>query len=245
MTLITQFVRKMAGGVLARLWHRFAPSFAIKKRFFGTTLFLDFRDNFDAFLTSDEDMRKREWPVMEIPEKMEGMVWDIGANLGYLSVRAASAGRAVVSFELSTRAIELLEKTRSANDLSFEIVPRAFLAENVSYTPPTTSWSGNKAQIEDEGSTQSITFQEAEAQFGTPALIKMDIEGAEEAFFEHAEWKQWLIDHKILWIVEVHAHMIGHTPIWEDVPHIVLPSTHYVYCSDESKLDFIKTTFEL
>ena len=230
---------------MANLWHRLAPSFTVKKEFYGATMHFDFRDNFDALLVSDVDLKKREWPVMEIPEKMEGMVWDIGANVGYLSVRAAAAGRPVVAFELSERAVELLEKTKARNHFDFEIVPRAFLTEQVPYTPPTTSWSGNKIQVADDGSAQSITFQEAEEQFGMPALIKMDIEGAEEAFFNHAEWKQWLIEYKILWIVEVHSHMIGSTPVWDDVPYIILPSTHYVYCSDESKLDFIKKTFEL
>lgn len=236
MNLKTKFVRLMAGGHAARIWHRFAPSFMVKRQFGNLKIHLDFRDNFDALFTSQKDFLKREWPVMELPAWINGLVWDVGANAGYVTLRSAANGNQTVAFELSSRAVELLKKSRAVNKLDFEIVPRAFLTSEVHYEAPKTSRSGNRIQTTNPGNETSITFQEAEKLYGVPKLIKMDIEGSEKEFFASAEWKEWICKNNILWVVEVHHSVLGFTPIWDDVPYILLPTGHFAYQISESGL---------
>ena len=186
---------------------------------------------------SSRVLEKREWPLLELPAHIDGPVWDIGANVGYLALTAAGLGRSVVAFEMSTRAVELMEKSRAANQLDFNVVPRAFSVQEKTYIPPSTSHPGNQLSASSKGDSHTITYTEAEKLFGVPALIKMDIEGMEKDFFTCDDFKQWIISQEIFFVVEVHSSLIGFTPTWGDVPHVQLPSTHYLYCGDALRLN--------
>ena len=229
MSLITTILGKLQAGSLAPLWHRFAPSITLSRKFKGLRLYFDSRDNAAALVIPAR--------MLELPKYVDGSVWDIGANIGYLTLVAAGLGRGVIAFEMSARASELLEKSRDANGLHFDIVPRGFAVEEKSYQAPDTSHPGNQIEFSDEGSVCTITYAEAEASYGTPALIKMDIEGMEKGFFENPEFKKWIIEKQIVFVVEVHTGLLGCTPCWEDVPHVQLPSTHFLYCSDTIRLN--------
>lgn len=237
MSLIKTILGKLQAGSLAPLWHRFAPSITLFRRFKGLRLYFDSRDNAAALVIPTSMLEQREWPLLELPKYVDGPIWDIGANVGYLTLAAASMGRVVTAFEISARAAELLAKSREANGLNFEVVPRGFALEEKGYNAPDTSHPGNQIEFSDGGSARTITYAEAEKNYGIPALIKMDIEGMEKGFFESSEFKKWIVEKEIIFVVEVHTSLLGFTPLWEDVPYVQLPSTHFLYYSDVARLN--------
>jgi len=85
-----------------------------------------------------------------------------------------------------------------------------------------------------------MSFQEAERIFGTPKLIKMDIEGGEKDFFDSQDYKEWLIAHSIVWLVEIHFDKLKFTPEWHDVPHDEIRPGYFIYCNNPSELERIK-----
>lgn len=242
MSLITTILGKLQAGSLAPLWHRFAPSITLSRKFKGLRLYFDSRDNAAALVVPASMLEQREWPLLELPKHIDGPVWDIGANVGYLTLTAAGLGRKTTAFEMSARAAALLVRSREANGLNFEVVPRGFALEEKSYHAPGTSHPGNQIEFSDDGSERTITYAEAEKSYGTPALIKMDIEGMEKGFFESPGFKAWIVEKEIIFVVEVHTRLLGFTPVWEDVPHVQLPSTHFLYCANKAKLNRLLET---
>lgn len=200
-------------------------------------LYFDSRDNAWALVLPVSVLETHEWPSLELPKHVDGPVWDVGSNIGCLTLAAAAAGRAVTAFEMSTRAVDLLRKSRDANGLDFEVVARGFATVEQRYRAPTTSHPGNRLTFSDAGAERTITYLEAEKRYGTPDLVKMDIEGMEEDFFTNPGFKRWICERKIVFFVEVHSALLGHTPTWEDVPHIDLEGGHFIYCADPARLD--------
>lgn len=238
MIILNYIKKRYYGTSLARFWHRWAPSFTVSKRFFGQTVFMDFRDNIDDFSRTTAELEKREKKVLSVPAHLSGSIWDVGANVGLFSVRSAVVGCPCIAFEFSDKACRLLQKTIAAGRLPVTVVNRAFTATSKRYNPARTSDTENQVKFVDAGgSTESITYWKAEEVYGKPVLIKMDIEGGELEFFENTDFKQWLCENEILWLVEVHTAKLGFAPHWEDVPHYQLDEGHVLYCSNRHKLD--------
>lgn len=245
--MLDRFKRCFSGTVIAWMWHRFAPSLVVRKRFHGASIFMNLRDNIDDVSRTTHELENREGVVLSVAGAVSGGVWDVGANVGLFTVRATLLGRRCIAFELSPRACRLLQRTRQYNGLSFEIVDRPLDVETRSYEPPTSASTENAVIADPNGEKQTLTFREACGTYGVPALIKMDIEGGEAAFFASAEFKRWICENAVFWLVEVHTGKIGFTPEWQDVPHVTLANEggHYLYCSNEGKLTALCRSLDL
>lgn len=244
MKLIRKFKDHYHHSRLAAMWHRWAPSFTLGREFYGATVFMDLRDNIDDLTRSRSELENREECVLASPEAVEGAVWDVGANVGLYSIRAAQLGKPCIAFELSPKSCSLLQKTRDRNGLSFVVVNRAFTAEPIRYNPPISASAENILLPSIDGELESITYLEAAAEFGLPAMIKMDIEGGEEAFFQSPTFRQWIVQNEIAWLVEVHPHRLGYMPEWPDVPHCDLRNNHVLYASRDEQLHLLTSRMQ-
>src|SRR6266853_2047429 len=136
--VIAAFRRSKLGTSLARFWHRFAPAFKVRKKVFGLTVYLDFRDN-AVWWARSADKIERDEAVFDFLTSFKGTVWDVGSNVCIVSLRAASLGHRVVAFDISRKALGLLEASARANGLSITTVQRAFSTRSFSYDSPSSS----------------------------------------------------------------------------------------------------------
>ena len=223
--VIAAFRRSKLGTSLARFWHRFAPAFKVRKKVFGLTVYLDFRDN-AVWWARSADKIERDEAVFDFLTSFKGTVWDVGSNVGIVSLRAGSLGHRVVAFDISRKALGLLEASARANGLSITTVQRAFSTRSFSYDSPSSSDTENAIRESAEGKERSITFLEAAAQYPLPDLLKMDIEGGENEFIESGEFKQWILRNNITWIVEFHSPDFK-AKLWKDCKFVQVDSGHF------------------
>src|SRR2546425_217422 len=160
--VIAAFRRSKLGTSFARLWHRFAPAFKVRKKVFGLTVYLDFRDN-AVWWARSTDQIERDEKVFDFLASFKGTIWDVGSNVGIVSLRAASLGHRVIAFDISRKALALLEASARANGLSITTVPRAFSTRSFRYESPTSSDTENAIRESAAGRERSITFLEAAA----------------------------------------------------------------------------------
>jgi len=223
--LLARFLSTTKAGVLARLWHRLAPSFPVRRRVFGFTIYYDFRDHPYYWIASRRNLETME-SIFDALPKEPCQVWDVGSNVGIFSLRAAQMGHTVTAFDISAKALGLLARSAEANGFNIRRVCRALATTRFSYQPPVTSDADNRVTPGTGGGPeQSLTFSAAAQETGVPQLIKMDIEGAEAEFLDSPEFKQWIQTHDIAWIVEIH----GPEPrarLWPDVPLRTLDGSH-------------------
>jgi len=243
MKIIESFKKRFHNTAVARLWHQYAPSLTVRKRFFDADVFMDFRDSIDYVSKTKSDLEYLEWPLMAFPEIVDGHVWDVGANIGLFAVNAARAGRQCTAFEFSPKACDLMRRTKRVNDLDFKVVERPMTAMRLSYVPPSTAHPENALVRADENRFFSLSFQEAERLYGTPKFIKMDIEGGEKGFFDSHEFKEWFSARGIVWYVEVHSEKLKATPEWHDIPHAELAPGHVLYCSDPAEVQRLSIVY--
>jgi FkbM family methyltransferase len=237
MKVIESFKKRFHNTALALLWHRYAPPLTVRRRFFGARVFMDFRDSIDYVSRTKTELEHHEWPLMVIPEIVEGTMWDVGANVGLFSVRAALVGRKCIAFELSPKACNLMRRTKLANDLDFEVVNRPLTTIRRLYLPPSTAHLKNAVALAEDSECWSMSFQEAERVYGTPKFIKMDIEGGEKDFFDNHDFKKWLVARSIVWLVEVHSEQLKYTPEWQDIPHKEISPGHVLYCDNPAEVE--------
>ena len=239
MQFLNDFKKRFHSGAIAKCWHACAPSFPLARTFYGVPVYMDFRDNVDDWTKSRAELEKREVALLDLAGRLKsGPVWDVGANIGLFSVRAAVNGISCVAFELSPKACRLMERTISRTRLPIQIVKRAFTLNPVSYIPPASAFAENALAVapSGEGTLTSCGFEEAERLYGTPTLLKMDIEGGEKEFFDSAAFKEWILRRNVLWCVEVHRAKLGCSPEWTDVPHCTLDGEHVLYAPSEAAL---------
>ena len=219
----TVLIRSGVGRVLASIWHRCMPSFPVRRKVFGLDIYFDSRDHPFVWYAARESLEEAE-NLPETLSKFQGLFWDVGANAGTYSLWMASRGNQVVSFDISPKAISYIRKSAERNGLkNVTGVPRAFSTEAVAYNAPQTATADNQLPStgQNQGDTKAITYLEAAAQFGVPKLIKMDIEGHEEAFLRSAEFKKWLIDNNVAWVLELHKEAYRDL-LWKDRPMVQL-----------------------
>ena len=188
----------------ARVWHKWFPSFAIPRKIHGLKIYFDFRDN-PAYIASSAE-RLQCSPEFEIIASFAGkMIWDIGCNVGLFSLYASSLGCPVISFDISSKALRLFERSAAKNRLSCQTVNRAFSTRTFLYKAPASASTENRVNPDALApDKKSMTYLEAASTFGIPQLIKMDIEGAEAEFIESQEFKRWILNNHITWLVELH-----------------------------------------
>ncbi|MEM7393411.1 MAG: methyltransferase, partial [Verrucomicrobiota bacterium] len=123
---------------LIRLWYRFAPSFPVKRRVYDVVVFFDFRENPSFGTTPRKRLEGFESLMDHLPAK-PCRIWDVGCNVGYFSLNCARRNHQVVAFDLSEKAIGLLERGLEENGLEVERVPRAFTPETTRYRLPASA----------------------------------------------------------------------------------------------------------
>ncbi len=129
-----------------------------------------------------------------LAERAVGAVYDIGANGGYFSVLAADAGRAVYSFEPVAATFDVLRRNRARNGLAPDgAFCLALGAQPGTATMHLYSSSGNNSlyvrslppdhplRLAGEEAVDVTTLDECVERFelSPPAVVKMDVEGAE------------------------------------------------------------------
>lgn len=215
----SSFVQSGFGRLLAGLWHKLMPSFPVKRRAFDFVIYFDSRDHPWAWY-ADRGTLEQGDNFADTLAKYRGTFWDLGANAGIYSLRAASLGyQRVVAFDISPKCIRYVLKSAKKNGYANIVgVARAISVETVTYQPPTTGNANNSLAIADKnGGVKSITYLEAAAEYGIPTLIKMDIEAHEEAFLRSMDFKQWIVANKVALVIELHKAEFWDL-LWKDVP---------------------------
>jgi FkbM family methyltransferase len=215
------------GTALARAWHRWAPSVPVWRKLFGVHVCMDLRDSLYWWAVDSQRIEAVEG-LDKMLAGVKGNIWDIGCNVGIFSLYAAAQGNRVTAFDLSPKAIRLLQKSAARNGFDIRTVPRAFSTKSFSYAPPADADTRNQLAAAAGGSHTSITFQEAEREFGTPMFIKMDIEHHETEFLKSAEFRDWIRTCHIGLIIELHEPGYWDL-VWPDVPHVRFDDWHVLF----------------
>jgi FkbM family methyltransferase len=216
------------GEGLAKAWHKLAPPIYIWKKIYGLDVCLDLRDSLIWWAVDPVNIK--EWEGFHrMLAGVKGNVWDVGCNVGIFSLYAASQGNKVVAFDISPKAIQLLKKSAQRNSLPVTAVDRAFAVESFKYSPPVDADTRNRpGAASAEAMQTSMTFLEAEAQFGQPNFIKLDIEHAETDFLKSANFRDWIKTRRIPLLMEMHEKEYWEL-VWPDVPHITFDSGHVMF----------------
>jgi FkbM family methyltransferase len=222
---------RIRGGVLgeflARTWRRLIPPITVWKKIYGVDICLDLRDHLFWFASDPEKIRRSE-RFHDMIAGIKGPVWDVGCNVGVFSLYAASQGNQVTAFDISPKAIALLNRSAERNQLNVATVGRAFGVTTFKYSPPTDADTRNKPGAAGADSETSMTYLEAEAQFGRPDFIKMDIEGAEISFLKSEEFRTWIKTNRIALLMELHEKGFWDI-LWPDVPHTRFDEAHVLF----------------
>lgn len=184
-----------------RAYHRLCPRLEVTKRLHGLHCRININDHLMWLVFPPA--QTIEVPSRELMSRYWGSVWDIGCNFGFYSRLAAKSGNRVFAFDMSQRVLRMLEESCRLNGVTVTTVGQAMTVSPRTYAAPRTSACTNRC-IADSGDPRSITFQEAADRYGTPAFIKMDIEGGEREFLESEAFQAWLQDNRITLLVEVH-----------------------------------------
>ncbi|MBV9463720.1 MAG: FkbM family methyltransferase [Verrucomicrobiae bacterium] len=185
-----------------RAYHRFCPRVRVTRTFHGLRCRLNINDHLQWLVLSPE--HSFETGTIELLSKKWGTVWDVGSNFGFYSLLAARAGNRVVAFDLSADAIALLEQSAKLNGLPITTVARPLSVAPRPYRAVDGASCQNRVGFE-SGEAMTLGFREAEKRYGTPNLIKMDIEGGEREFFDSPDFLAWLRDSQINFLVELHG----------------------------------------
>ncbi len=186
---------------LQRAYHRLCPRLEVTKRLHGLHCRININDHL-MWLVFPET-RTIEAPSLALMTRRWGKIWDIGCNFGFYSMAAARAGNEVFAFDMSPRALAMLTRSCAMNRLTVTPIERPLTAAPQHYAAPRTSACTNRC-VDGSGDSRSMTYLEAESLHGTPAFIKMDIEGGEREFLESVAFEEWLQDRRITLLVEVH-----------------------------------------
>jgi FkbM family methyltransferase len=116
------------------------------------------------------------------------LAFDVGAHLGYMTIcmaRLVNATGKVVAFEPDPDVIRILNSNLARNNHTITAAvttqPTAIGATTgqATFTPGSDNSTGRLTEGGSDLLVSAITLDEATTRFGTPQLIKMDIEGGE------------------------------------------------------------------
>ncbi len=209
----------------ARVWRRAIPPLRIGRRVRGLKIYMCLRDNARQLLSVERTCREIDSVLREDFASM----WDLGCNIGLYSIVAAADGKRVRAFDISHKAIGLLNASAEANGLELLAVPRALTVESLRYVPATDAHTENRLThaVAGVGAQISIDFERAAKDYGVPDLIKMDIEGGELEFLNAPEFKRWVVENKIILMIELHSHT-AEQAVWKDLPLRWIDAKHVV-----------------
>lgn len=186
---------------LQRLYHKCCPRLQVTVKVDGLRCRININDHFQWLVLPET--QTIEASSRQLMSRYWGKVWDIGCNFGLYAMMAARTGNDVIAFDMSPRALALMGQSCGLNHLALTTVARAVTVLPYNYTAPGTSACANRCVV-GSGGSRSMTYREAESVYGTPAFIKMDIEGGEREFLESVEFQEWLQDRRITMLVELH-----------------------------------------
>jgi len=189
------------------LWRHVAPPIVFSRVIFGNKVFFNLRDNLFFLYSTRKHLETHEGIDAILAGLPPGSrVWDVGCNVGIYALHAARLGHNVVAFDLSPKAIQMVQKSASENNLRITCIPRALHVWPEVYYAPRTAYAGNKLTSMGHSSrlSTSITWMLAAEQFGIPDFIKLDIEGLETEFLKNPSFCRWIRNNGILLEVEVH-----------------------------------------
>jgi FkbM family methyltransferase len=143
------------------------------------------------------DLRRVDPFLCALAERYVGRgetVWDVGANIGlfsFCSAARAGAGGRVVAIEPDADMVRLLQRSIAANHLNVEVLPTA-ISDRVGFTRFQIASRARAANalagfgmpdqmggVAESRIVPTTTLDSLLGEFGRPALIKIDIEGAE------------------------------------------------------------------
>src|SRR5882762_8683653 len=135
--LIGKVTRSRIAKKFSGLWFKCVPSFAIKRSAFGVACYFDSRDTVAYWLMTRSALESER--ISSIMGSGSGLAWDVGCNIGIYSLLMASRGRPVVAFDLSAKAVKLLNKSAKANGFRNIIgVARALSVAPIKYADQPT-----------------------------------------------------------------------------------------------------------
>lgn len=189
----------LARRVLNAIWRLVVPDLIVRKKIGELVLNISLRHH--AALVWDQFGEES----IQLPSS--GLMWDLGCNVGYYTLKAASQGCRVVAFDISPINLSVLEQ--SVRDYGLEDKVKTVLS------PVTTverKWSASESgspsaacEFKVGSGNKSITYLQAAKLFGVPSFIKMDIEGGEKEFLVDDRFHNWLQTYGINFVVEVHG----------------------------------------
>ena len=211
------------------LWHRCVPHWTVSRRMGGYRVFFDLNDNIDDLTRGDFLAREAFLPF--VASRFSGLIWDVGSNIGQFAVPMSGRGCQVVAFDISPNSCALLERTARENRLPITVVPRPLGMTPFAFAPPATSRPTEDLQPAAPGDAAhtAMMIGEAVAAHGMPALVKMDIEGAERDFFLSNAWREWIRTNRVHWLVELHTHRLDMSVVWKDMPMLRFDEQHALF----------------
>ena len=199
------------------LLHRGRP-FVYRDLAFPAVCFPEWPDSLDAFLTCSGD--RWEFDLMHRWLRREDSVLDVGASLGQYScaaLHALSGSGTVVAVDADPYIVERLDQASALLRCNILAAVHAAVTDRkgtanfyVRTDRTVTAMQSLRPDAVQAAASQRIcvparTLRSLQEQFfphSSPALVKVDIEGAEAAALSGAP-TQWLGEQGPLWIVEI------------------------------------------
>lgn len=105
------------------------------------------------------------------------LVFDVGAHIGFLTVCAGRLGCRVVAVEASPENARRARRNAELNVLPVDVVEAAAWSDDRGVTLVSGD-SASEWRVAGSGDTPSVTLDALAERFGSPRLVKLDVEGA-------------------------------------------------------------------
>ena len=151
-----------------------------------------------------------------VEETRDAVFWDVGANIGYFSLRSAAQAVSVRAFEPEPGNYEILRKNLELNRVENVDSHRLAVSNESRQTDlyrDTTEGSGINSLAYDErldGEPSTVDVEPIDSlvtEHEVPDFVKLDVEGAELKVVEGAE--SLLEREAVRWLIEVHSPRTG------------------------------------